>query len=128
MVFDHISIGVDNIEKAGDFYDKVLETINIKRLATMDALVAYGKDSIQFLAMLPYNKQQATHGNGVHIAFTAQNNQQVDAFYNTALKNGGSDEGAPGARPYPHREVYTAYLRDPFGNKLEIIAGGFASA
>lgn len=52
---DHISIGVTNLTDAGRFFDTVLETIGVKRLAANDAFIAYGKDAPQFLAMLPYN-------------------------------------------------------------------------
>ena len=36
--------------------------------------------------------------------------------------------GMPGPRPgYPKPDAYTAFARDPFGNKLEAIHNGFAS-
>ena len=50
----------------------------------------------------------------------------VNAAYEAALAHGGSDEGAPGPRAaYPIPDVYTGYVRDPFGNKLEVIHNGF---
>ena len=34
----------------------------------------------------------------------------------------------PGVRPaYPMPDVFAAYLRDPWGNKLEIVHGGFST-
>ena len=44
---------------------------------------------------------------------------EIKAAYAGGMKNGGSDEGAPGFRP-PEAEkgFYAAYLRDPTGNKL----------
>lgn len=126
---DHISIGVTNLTDAGRFFDTVLETIGVKRLAANDAFIAYGKDAPQFLAMLPYNGAASSAGNGVHIAFHAQSRDDVDAFHKTALALGGKCEGAPGTRPgFPgDPEAYMAFVRDPFGNKLEAIASGFAA-
>lgn len=125
-MIDHLSVGVSDIEAAEQFYDNVLSTIGLQRLAALDGIRAYGGERIEFLAMLPFDKGEASFGNGTHIAFKARSDSDVDAFHAAALSNGGSDEGSPGPRPYPHAEVYAAYVRDPFGNKLEVLRGGFA--
>ena len=126
---DHISIGVTSLEDAGRFFDAVLETIGVKRLTANAAFIAYGKDAPQFLTMLPYDGAAASAGNGVHVAFHAQSREDVDAFHKTALTLGGECEGAPGTRAgFPgDPEAYMAFVRDPFGNKLEAIASGFAA-
>ncbi|CAM2069661.1 VOC family protein [Sulfidibacter corallicola] len=126
MIVDHLSVGVSDIDEAARFYDAVLACLDVKRMAKMDGLVAYGTDFIQFIAILPYDQQTATRGNGTHIAFRAKDKTQVDAFHEAVLAHGGSDDGAPGPRPYPHREVYATYVRDPFGNKLEALTDGFS--
>src|SRR5207244_10738437 len=36
----------------------------------------------------------------LHLAFTAENRQQVEAFYRAALGSGGKDNGASGMRPH----------------------------
>lgn len=126
---DHLSVGVSNLDDAREFFDPVLKTIGVNRLAANSAFVGYGKDAPQFLAMLPYDKREATAGNGVHISFHAKTRGDVDAFHETALLLGGKCEGAPGTRPgFPgDPEAYMAFVRDPFGNKLEAIASGFAA-
>ena len=125
-MIDHLSVGVSDIEKGKAFYDAVLGTVGFTAMAAADSYVAYGTDRVEFLIMLPFNKEEQTFGNGVHIAFPAKDDAAVDAFYKAALDNGGSDEGQPGERPYPHAPVYGAFVRDPFGNKLEVLRGGFA--
>jgi len=126
---DHLSVGVSDLGAARVFYDAVLQTLGVKRLAANDAFIAYGKDAPQFLAMLPYNKREATAGNGVHISFHAKSREDVDAFHEKALLFGATCAGAPGVRPgFPgDPEAYMAFIRDPFGNKLEAIASGFAA-
>ena len=57
----------------------------------------------------------------LHLAFTAENRRQVDAFYRAALEAGGKDNGAPGLRPHYHANYYGAYVRDPEGNKVCIV-------
>ncbi|HNR75724.1 MAG TPA: VOC family protein [Parvularculaceae bacterium] len=126
---DHLSVGVADLSAARVFYDAVLETIGVKRLAANDAFIAYGKDAPQFLAMLPYDKRDATAGNGVHVSFHAASREEVDAFHKKAVSLGGTCAGAPGTRPgFPgDPEAYMAFVRDPFGNKLEAISSGFAA-
>ena len=124
-MIDHVSVGVSDIEKAANFYDSVFTTIGYQQHAKFDNIVAYGIEKINFLAMLPFDAQSYSAGNGVHIALSAEDQNQVNAFYNSAIANGGTCEGVPGHRDYPHGEVYTAYIRDPFGNKIEVICGGF---
>ncbi|NJM33765.1 MAG: VOC family protein [Rhodomicrobium sp.] len=125
---DHLSVGVSDLDDAQRFYDRALATIGVKRLAATDSFIAYGKDAPQFLVMLPYDRQAARAGNGVHISFTAATHAEVDLFYKTALALGGECAGAPGTRAgFPgDPDAYMAFVRDPFGNKLEAIANGFA--
>jgi catechol 2,3-dioxygenase-like lactoylglutathione lyase family enzyme len=124
-MIDHLSVGVDDIKLAKEFYNPVFETIGISPLAEMDGLLAYGVKTIQFLAMSPHDGNISSSGNGTHIAFSAKTPDEVDRFYASSLSNGGTCAGEPGPRAYPHAEVYAAYVRDPFGNKLEVLTNGF---
>ena len=126
-IIDHLSVGVKDIAAGRAFYDKTLEALGLSCLAATDGFAAYGKDAPQFLIMLPNDGAAATAGNGVHICFVAPSREAVDAFHKAGLAHGGTCEGDPGPRPaYPLPNVYTTFVRDPFGNKLEAIHGGFA--
>lgn len=126
-IIDHLSVGVNDLGKAKSFYNPVLQSIGASLLAENEHFLAYGKGSVQFLAMPPYDKKPATAGNGTHICFTAASQQEVRDFHKAALDAGGACEGEPGPRPaYPTDDAYAAYVRDPFGNKLEVIHSGFA--
>ena len=128
-IIGHLSLGVSDLEAAQKFFDPVMRTIGVDRLAANDAFIAYGKDAPQFLAMLPYDKRSASAGNGGHISFHAKSREEVDAFHKTALALGATCAGAPGTRAgFPgDPEAYMAFVRDPFGNKLEAISSGFAA-
>ncbi|MDQ3740655.1 MAG: VOC family protein, partial [Actinomycetota bacterium] len=39
------------------------------------------------------------------------------------VANGGSDDGAPAPRPHYGRRYFAAYLRDPDGLRVEVVAG-----
>ena len=127
-IIDHLSLGVPDIETATQFYDGVMAALGVSRLATTDGFAAYGNGQVQFLVMKPENGGPSGAGNGTHICFTAESPDAVDAFHRTAVGQGGSDAGQPGPRPgYPKADVYTAFVLDPFGNKLEAIYNGFAA-
>jgi predicted lactoylglutathione lyase len=57
----------------------------------------------------------------LHLAFTAENRQQVEAFYRAALEAGGEDNGAPDLRPHYHANYYAAFVIGPDGHNLEVV-------
>ena len=98
------------------------------RLATSESFAAFGDGAVQFLIMAPLDKREQSAGNGTHICFVARDKASVDNFHRFAVNHGGTDEGRPGPRPgYPKPDIYTAFVRDPSGNKLEAIHNGFAA-
>jgi hypothetical protein len=48
----------------------------------------------------------------------------VDAAHAAGLGAGGTDDGPPGPRPQYGQRYYAAYLRDPDGLRVEVVAGG----
>ncbi len=60
-----------------------------------------------------------------HLAFQAQDRAMVELFYEAGLSAGGTDNGAPGERPY-HPGYYAAFLIDPDGNNIEAVYHGDA--
>ncbi|RDL35720.1 Uncharacterized protein BP5553_06332 [Venustampulla echinocandica] len=57
-----------------------------------------------------------------HIAFTAENAEQVRAYHAAALKAGGTCNGAPGPRPQYHPGYYGAFVLDPVcGINVEVV-------
>lgn len=116
-VFTHVCLGAIDLDQSGKFYDATLGALGIKKLATgADGRHIYGKDKPAFMVLKPGNGQPATSANGGTLGFVAADQAAVDAFHAAGVANGGSDEGAPGARGLPGS--YAAYLRDPAGNKI----------
>ncbi len=60
-----------------------------------------------------------------HLAFQARDEAMVQAFHAAGLAAGGTDNGAPGMRPY-HPGYYAAFLIDPDGNNIEAVYHGEA--
>jgi catechol 2,3-dioxygenase-like lactoylglutathione lyase family enzyme len=116
----HVSVGVGDVEQAARFYDGVLGTLGYKRVMEfMPYAVAYGELAPEFWVQLPSDRNPATVGNGVHIGFAARTKAAVEAFHRAALAAGGKDEGPAGLRPDYGPDYFGAFVRDPYGNKLE---------
>ena len=118
-MFSFITIGTNNLKNSKTFYDELLQSINIKNVLETDRYIGYAKNSslnkVEFYLMLPHNKKTATFGNGTMVTFNINSKEEVDIFYNLALKLGATAEGLPGPR---HEEHYYAYFRDLDGNKI----------
>jgi catechol 2,3-dioxygenase-like lactoylglutathione lyase family enzyme len=123
----HITLGTRDVARAGRFYEAVLATLGLVRLAGEEEQgedAAFGFKDTGVPIVFPqktFDGRPATWGNGTHVAFQAANRAAVDAFYRAALSLGGLDEGAPALRPHYHTDYYAAYVRDPDGNKLQAV-------
>jgi predicted lactoylglutathione lyase len=113
-----VMVGTNDLDKAINFYDNLLETIGLKRIVTNKKYAGYSTkekpEDIEFYITNPVNKEKATYGNGTQISFILKSRESVDKFYNLGIKLGGKDEGPPGIRS----GEYYCYIRDLDGNKI----------
>tara|TARA_B100002049_G_C16010866_1_gene345735 strand:- start:528 stop:902 length:375 start_codon:yes stop_codon:yes gene_type:complete len=122
-MFAFITIGTNNLKKSSQFYDELLKTLGIIRVIQDERYVGYSKEDnleiIEFYIMCPFDKKEATIGNGTMISFDGKTPEKVNEFHQKALKIGATNEGFPGPR---HGEDYYAYIRDLDGNKICVFA------
>lgn len=114
----YVTVGTNDLSRAAQFYDAIAAEMGTGRMMEFDSFIAWGTPGggAGIAATKPWDGNAATVGNGVMVAFEAQDRAQVDKLYAIALAHGGSDEGAPG--PRGDEGFYAAYFRDPDGNKL----------
>lgn len=114
----YTTIGVRDMERAKKFYCDLFADLGAKVVIDTGRIAFIGtKRGAPMLAVCePYDKGDPTPGNGVMIAFPAEEKPQVDAIYARALELGATCDGPPGQR-IPDR-FYGAYVHDPDGNKL----------
>jgi catechol 2,3-dioxygenase-like lactoylglutathione lyase family enzyme len=118
----HVSIGVADVARAAQFYDRVLQELGFRRVfEVLPYGIGYGDKQPSFWVQLPHNQQAAAVGNGAHVAFNATSEKMIHAFHRAALDAGGSDDGAPGPRPDYGPDYFGAFVRDLDGNKLEAV-------
>ncbi len=117
-IFSHAVLGTNDLKRAERFYAAALAPLGSKQQGAFGANgTMYGADGPEFIITKPGNGEPATFANGGTLGFLAPNRAAVDAFHEAALANGGTDEGAPGPRPFTDT-AYAAYVRDPDGNKI----------
>ncbi|MBY0339018.1 MAG: VOC family protein [Acetobacteraceae bacterium] len=120
-MLSHVTLGTDDVARAGRFYDAVLAPLGLGRIESLEGAIGYARGAEatpQFWIMRPFDGGAARAGNGVTIAFEAADRAAVEAFHAAALAAGGRCEGPPGLRPHYHPDYYGAYARDPDGNKI----------
>ena len=122
LVLSHLSFGVADLAKAPAFYDSVLATLGYVRVWSNEDGVGYGvPGGNDKLALFVPESRVTPPGPGFHLAFEAPSRAAVDAFHAAALRLGGRDQGAPGARPHYSPSYYAAFVTDPDGHKLEAV-------
>jgi predicted lactoylglutathione lyase len=117
IMIGYITLGTNDISKAVDFYDKIFDIIDAKKIHDYDRFVGWslGESDQVFAVAKPFNGEEATYGNGTMIALKLKNQQDVEQCYAKALELGGTNEGEPGVR---QGSYFCAYCRDLDGNKL----------
>ncbi|WP_340677681.1 VOC family protein [Paraglaciecola sp.] len=117
-MLSYITLGTNNLEKAVAFYTDLLQELSATPLIKMDRLVLFGKNKSEPMLGLciPFNKEDATPGNGVMVSLGQRDKTKVDKLYAKAIALGATCEGEPGQR-IPDM-FYGAYVRDLDGNKL----------
>ena len=118
-MFDHVEIKVVQFDDCRCFYDIVLVPLLIElKWADKDAagFGRVGQDKVGFLI------ERGEPGAPCHLAFTASSAAQVDEFYQVGVRAGFACNGQPGLRPHYAPNYYAAFLRDPDGNNIEVLA------
>ena len=118
-MLSYVTVGTNDFEKAESFFNDLFAELDIKQLMKSDRMIWWADESqgVGFSVVKPLDGEPATVGNGVMVAITAKDKDQVERVYAKALELGGSDEGAPGIRGMG---FYVAYFRDLDGNKFNV--------
>ena len=122
-MFDHVSIGVSDVQQAGRFYDAVLKPLDITRLSDGETSLGYGEKSPGLWVQAANRPVEPDVESGLHFCFTAKSRAAVDAFHAAALKTGGKDNGKPGVRADYGPKYYAAFVIDPDGYRIEAYCG-----
>ncbi len=120
-MIDHVSLGVDDLDRAAHFYEAVLGTLGFAKLEVRPATIGFGKRYPEFWLNLRAGMAPVPADSGVHVCVRARDTAAVDAFHAAALAAGGRSDGAPGLRGQHGRGYYAAFVRDLDGNRVEAV-------
>ena len=116
-MFDHVVFGVTDCAASKDFFLRALEPISMAVVLEGPLGIEMSADGKTSLCL----RQSAEKPAHLHLAFTARERAQVDAFHRAALAAGGKDHGAPGLRPHYHANYYAACVIGPDGHNIEVV-------
>jgi len=119
-MFDHVKFGVSDYAASKAFFLKALEPLGVA--VVQEGSPTYGcelspKGGKVSLCLYQTDEKPAH----LHLAFMAENRQQVEAFYRAAMEAGGKDNGAPGLCPEYHASYYAAFVIAPDGHNIEVV-------
>ncbi|MBX9297006.1 VOC family protein [Chromobacterium vaccinii] len=118
-MFDHVVIGVRDFAASRLFFIQALEPLGVTVVHDGPLGVELCRpDSLSSLCIRREPEESPAH---LHLAFTADNRQQVEAFYRAALAAGAMDNGAPGLRAQYHENYYAAFVIGPDGHNIEAV-------
>ena len=125
--FRHLMINVGELAVSRDFYEQVLGFLNYKRAHESSTYCMWNPVSggCSFgiwqtdatFVDAPYQRE----GVGFqHLAFNAENRQQIDDLYQVLLKLNATVLDPPCECPEYSPTYYAVYFEDPDGLKLEV--------
>ena len=117
-MFDHVVFGVSDYAASKAFFLKALEPLGVAVVLEGPLGVELSQPEGEASLCLYQTDEKPAH---LHLAFTAENRRQVEAFYRAALKAGGQDNGAPGLCPEYHANYYAAFVIGPDGHNIEVV-------
>jgi catechol 2,3-dioxygenase-like lactoylglutathione lyase family enzyme len=114
-VIDHLWIRVADVDAAKRFYETIAPHAGLRLGEEHTGLVQFVGSGSSFSLV---SGDPTEH---VHMAFPAEDDATVRAFYEAATAGGYRSNGPPGERPQYHRGYYAAYVFDPDGNNIEVV-------
>jgi catechol 2,3-dioxygenase-like lactoylglutathione lyase family enzyme len=121
-MINHITIGINDLDKAIVFYDGIMGALQYERVLILEnESIAYGKNEAVLWLEKPTNGKKASAGNGSHLCFNAPNKEAVIEFHTVGIKLGGVSEGKPAYQKQYGENYFSAYIKDPDGHKIEAL-------
>lgn len=121
-MIDHVGINCSDYAESQRFYDAVLGTLGFDRQLDFGRAVGYGRDGHAAFWISDGAGMAPAREN--HIAFEADDEDAVRAFYQAAVELGAEPLHAPRLWPEYHAGYFGAFVRDPDGNNIEAVFHG----
>lgn len=120
-MFNHLSFGVSDLDRASRFYDSVLGTLGYNRTRSAEREIAYGPGRDMLFWLYPAESGKAVTGSRMHLAFDAPSRVAVEAFVAAAVALGAKVVRPAGERPDISADHFGAIVDDPDGHRIEVV-------
>ena len=120
-MIDHISVAVSDLERSRRFYTDVLATLGLSQIVLKKTTIGFGKTYPEFWINLRAGMVPVVEDSGLHICLRASSKDAVEAFFDAAVKSGGSAEAEPQMWPDYNERYFATFIRDPDGNRIEAV-------
>ena len=126
-VIDHVGIRVSDVAASRALYEAALGELGFVVLQEGefrgDTYVTFGRSddddfSLHSVGTAPGRDRVTT---GAHIAFRAPDEASVGRWHAAAIRQGATDNGAPGHRPEYTGTYIAAFVLDLDGNNIEAV-------
>jgi catechol 2,3-dioxygenase-like lactoylglutathione lyase family enzyme len=120
---DHVILTVSDLDRSALFYRQALSFLNIDEFIDFEGedghpdLKGFGKGGSHFFWLKAGKPEPAS----VHVGFQAKSRAEVNAFFDAAIKAGGSEKTAPAPQPQYHANYYATWVFDPDGYDIEVV-------
>lgn len=127
-VLDHVTITVADLDRGLAFYDAAFAALGVARVSELvdeeedDSLVEAVGYGLADEPARVWVVRGGTPTRGLHVRLVAPDRAAVQAFHDAAVAAGGAGFAAPRRWPIYRRGEFTAMVRDPAGNLLEVVA------
>lgn len=114
MRMNYAVLGTNDMAASARFYDALFDGACLTRIPASDRMTYWVGDDFAFATAVPFDERPATRGNGTMVGFDVGSRDEVTRLHRLAIELGGTCDGEPGQRG----PRFSAYVRDPDGNKL----------
>ena len=113
-------VGTNRFEEALKFYGALMAEMGAAQVYVTErnAGWGWGMGTTMFIVTKPFDREEATIGNGSMVAFDVKTPEMVSKLHAKVLELGGTTAGDPGPRG---ENLYVGYCRDLDGNKFNFI-------
>jgi catechol 2,3-dioxygenase-like lactoylglutathione lyase family enzyme len=119
-VLDHLAVQCADVDRSARFYTAVLAPLGGVRIMEYDGpTIGFGVPPMPDFWLGP--RMTGTGFREAHIAFSARDRAEVQAFFQAALGAGAEPLHEPRLWPEYHPNYFGAFVRDPDGNNVEAV-------
>lgn len=114
MKMNYFVVGTNDMAASNAFYNALFAQSGLQCISPSDRMTYWRGEDFAFAIAIPFDTKPATNGNGTMVGLCVGTQNEVIRLHARAIELGGTCEGVPGQRG----PKFSAYVRDPDGNKL----------